>query len=289
MIMAEYAYFYDSENGDRTYNADSFSNWLKKFFTTGVFQNELQVVSSGGMNVKVGEGYSNIEGKVKFFGETEFTISPASSSLPRIDTVVVERNDVDRDFSLKVITGQYSGENPQPTPPVRENEVYQLVLAQIYVAAGAVSISGVNITDTRPNSELCGWVVGTVNEINLSQILQQSTQEFYEWFATIQDVLDEDTAGHLQNEIDEIRAVTINVTLDANNWFNDEYIITNPQLRGTDTIKQITYPSSMTDAQFEAFNDMGIRHTGESEGSITIKAMNGAPSINIPIQIVVSK
>ena len=34
--MNDYAYFYNSKDGDRKYDADSFSNWLKQLFTDGV-------------------------------------------------------------------------------------------------------------------------------------------------------------------------------------------------------------------------------------------------------------
>ena len=35
--MGTYANFYNSDNGDRVYDADSFSEWLRPFFKTGVF------------------------------------------------------------------------------------------------------------------------------------------------------------------------------------------------------------------------------------------------------------
>lgn len=289
--MAEYAYFYDSENGDRTYNADSFSNWLGKFFRTGVFQNELQVTSTTGMNIMVGSGYACIDGKTKIFGDTQFTIAPASSTLPRIDTVVVERNDIDRDFTLKLITGEYSGETPQPTAPVRDGGIYQIVLAQIYVEAGIVSIYQTDITDTRPDDDLCGWVVGTVDRIDLSQILEQSTIAFNEWFETIRGILDEETAGHLQNEIDAINGKiaihVIDVTLVSRNWSNNQYVITNSLLGGTEKVKELTYPV-LTQTQREALTDANIDFVSEGNGTITLEAFGGAPSIDVPIRIVVN-
>lgn len=226
--MADHALFYNSVDHDRVYNADSFSDWLKKFFTTGVFTGDLFVTALGGMNVSVGSGYVNINGKVMIFDiPTQFTLDPANGIYPRIDTIVVERNDSDRDITLKVVTGDYSHLNdPVPTPPVRSGAVYQLVLAQIYVGAGATEITQANITDTRSDPDLCGIVTGTVEEMDFSQFaaqfqayyvefvegheaefdawMQGEEDTFTAWVATLHDILDSETAGHLQLEIDEL-------------------------------------------------------------------------------------
>ena len=216
--MSEYAYFYNSENGDRVYDADSFSNWLKKFFTTGVFEGDCQVTALGDMVVNLAPGYANIMGKVKELENQTFTLEPADGSYPRIDTIVIERNDTDRDITAKVVTGQLSGNTPAPTPRVWENGVYQLVVAEIYVAAGATEVTQANITDKRSDPDVCGIVAGTVTEMDFSQFTAQfesyfeqfkasNLEEFSEWFEMIKGQLSEDAAGHLQNEIDDINEI----------------------------------------------------------------------------------
>lgn len=209
MADNEHGYFWNSNEGDRIYDADSFSNWLKKFFTTGVFQNDLQVTADGGMVVRVGTGYANIEGKVRMFdAETTFTIAASNSRYPRIDTIVVQKSENARSITLEYVQGGASA-NPSAVPPTRSGGIYQLVLAQVYVAAGATSITQANITDKRPDSSVCGWVTGTVEEVDISQIMSQSQTQFNEWFANIQEVLDEDTAGHLQNEIEAVEGKAV--------------------------------------------------------------------------------
>lgn len=221
-----YGFFWHSRGGDRQYSPTSFELWLKKFFTSGVYDSDLQVTSTGGMGISVGSGYANVDGKVKFFkAATPFTIASASANSPRIDTVVVERNDGDRNVTLKVIQGEYA-ETPEPTPPVREDGVYQLVLAQIYVGVAVSQITQSNITDTRMNSVLCGWVSSTITEINYDQAYAQFTTWFDEykesiiddfseagemaqiifnaWFNHMKGQLTEDAAGQLQVEIDEV-------------------------------------------------------------------------------------
>lgn len=217
MAMADgYGLFWNSDSGDRKYDAQSFEKWLKKFFTSGVFEGDLQVLASSGMTVQVQTGYSNVNGKVGLFeSATNVTLNAANSRYPRIDTIIIERNDVDRVIQIDKVTGAYTGENPQPTAPIWDETqgIYQLVLAQIYVGAGVSSISQEDITDKRTDTDVCGYIAGTVNEMDFSQFTAQfeayfstfeATQlaEFEEWFDHMKDQLDSDAAGHLQAEID---------------------------------------------------------------------------------------
>lgn len=232
--MSDYGLFWNSQNGDRVYNADSMEEWLKPFFVTGVFNGELQVIADEGMKISVMPGYCNINGKVRYFNSQTFTIETANGVTDRIDTVVIERNDADRIIYVKVVTGDSSG---APTPPIRDNGIYQLVIAQIVVEADTIEITQSSIIDTRTDSYLCGYVCSTVKEIDFDQLVIQykqfflelrakymndwinwsdETKEIYEawitdtenefnaWFDHIRDQLDTDVAGHLQNEIDDI-------------------------------------------------------------------------------------
>lgn len=196
----EHGLFWNSQNGDRVYDANDFSEWLKKFYTTGVFNGDLEVTAAGGMTVSVSSGYVNIEGKVKFFSTpTTLTLATASGTYGRIDTVVAECNYTDREIKLKVVTGTYSV-SPTATAPVRTAAAYQLVLAQIDVAAGAAEITQKNITDKRMDSNVCGLVTGTVSQIDFSTVKAQ----FDSWFDDVKGTLDTDAAGNLKNQIDAI-------------------------------------------------------------------------------------
>jgi len=194
----EHGLFWNSQNGDRVYDANDFSEWLKKFYTTGVFNGDLAVTASGGMTVSVSSGYVNIEGKVKFFSTpTTLTIATAGGTYERIDTVVAECNYSDREITVKVVTGTYSA-SPKATAPVRTAAAYQLVLAEIDVPAGATEITQKNITDMRTDSSVCGLVTGTVSQIDFSTVKAQ----FDSWFEDVKGTLDSDAAGNLKNQID---------------------------------------------------------------------------------------
>lgn len=208
--MGTYANFYNSDNGDRVYDADNFSEWLRPFFKTGVFNGELQVLASSGMEVIVDTGNAFIEGKLKKFdSQTTLTVEQASANSTRIDAVVCRRNDTDRDFTLMVVKG-----STVAPLPVRENGIYDIVLAHITVPASAVEIKQENITDTRMNADICGWVVSNIEEVDFDQVTTQwadyianfkvnELQAFNEWFDTIKGQLSTDQAGSLQLQIDE--------------------------------------------------------------------------------------
>lgn len=156
-------YFWNASGGDRAYNADSYEKWLKRFFTTGVMFGECGVSAGSGMTVAMAPGYVNINGKVGVFDNPEtFTLDTGDSTSPRIDTIVIERNDNTRMITAKVVKGTPAA-SPQPVAPVRIGGVYQLVVAQVYVSAAASEITNANITDKRVDSSVCGLIQSTVN------------------------------------------------------------------------------------------------------------------------------
>lgn len=248
----EYGLFWNSSNGDRKYNAEHFSELLRKFFVTGVFANELAVRASTGMQVTVDPGWAFIEGKIKRFKEEDdrvLTIADADATYPRIDTIVVECSYSDRDIRLKYVKGSPSASTPSAPAPVRDTTKYEIVLAHIYVSNGATSISQSAITDTRLNSELCGLVRGTVDEIDWDDITAQFSQyieeykadkeagfdtweadkqaeynswineneaDFLAWFDRMKGQLDTDAAAHLQGEIDNVNSRMPKYTFQAN-------------------------------------------------------------------------
>lgn len=207
----EYGLFWDSNNGDRVYNAESFELWLKKFFYSGVFANEFDTSPTSGMGISVTGGYVNVDGKVKFFENSSFTLSAASASYPRYDAIVIERNDTNRNITIKTVTGAYSGSSPQKPAPVRTGGVYQLVVAYIYIPAGATAITQAQIIDSRGDSNVCGYVTGTVDQLDFDSLMNQfnawlteQQDDFDTWFDNMKGQLSTDAAGHLQSEIDDI-------------------------------------------------------------------------------------
>ena len=306
----QYGLFWNSVDSDRLYDADSFAEWLRKFFTTGVFDGELQVTSAGEMDVSVSTGYANIEGKVRFFDSaTKLTLATAGATYPRIDTIVVERNDTDRKITIKAITGTYSA-NPTATAPVRANNIYQIVLAQIYVAAGATAITQAAITDTRKDTSLCGIVAATIQNPDFGQWYSQNEAQFSEWFDAMKGQLTTDAAGNLQTEIDAVKksvsdnsesitsnkkaidanaaklvTTSKNITLAASSWSNGSYTISDSLITATSN-QEIIPAASISADQYKALVKASLVATGQTAGSITIKAFGTTPSISIPVTII---
>lgn len=171
----EYGYFFNSNNNDRTYNAESFEEWLRPFFVGGVFAGCLQVQaqSTPDMTVTVKPGYANLNGKPAYWPDNNIVeIARASGVYNRIDTVVLRRDNTNRTISIEVVTGNASN-NPQPTAPTRNSDIYELVLAQIYVGVGVTSITAANITDKRPDSSVCGYVMSTIQTPDFSELYAQ--------------------------------------------------------------------------------------------------------------------
>ncbi|MDL2318550.1 hypothetical protein LJC74_05680 [Eubacteriales bacterium OttesenSCG-928-A19] len=176
-------YFYNSRGGDREYSADSMMYWLLPFFTTGVFNGHLQVTANGNMTVSLNTGFCNINGRVMRQKVVEtFDLAGASGTpnMNRIDTLILRRDDTQRDIYPMVVTGAFSL-NPSPPALVREGAIYDIKLADIHVNAGTITINQANIDDTRMYSDVCGWVVATVKEIDFSQIAAQFDDFFKQY------------------------------------------------------------------------------------------------------------
>lgn len=192
--MENYAYFYNSNNGDRVYDADSITDWLLPFFKTGIFNGQMQVKANNDMTVTIETGYCNIKGKTKPFRQkTTFDLEVASGTLNRIDNVILRRDDTLRDIYLMIEKGG-NAQVPAPPPLVRSGAIYDLKLAEIYIEAGTIKITQAEITDTRMNADVCGWVASTVNEIDFEQV----TEQFEAFFEAYKKTISKDYAAYLQ-------------------------------------------------------------------------------------------
>ena len=100
--------------------------------------------------------------------------------------MILRRNDTERRIHLVIEKG---GNAKSPVAPAltREGAVYDLKLADIYIAAGTVKITQAEITDTRMNAAVCGWVAATVKEIDFTQIQAQFDAYFTAYKKNISD------------------------------------------------------------------------------------------------------
>lgn len=166
--MALESGFFNSANGDRLYNADDMSRYFENIMSSGIFQRItdcFKVSAGSGMTLTVAPGAGLINCRW-FRAETaeSVTIPTANAVLPRFDVVAarLDTSDAVRAITLTVISGT-PAESPAAPDPVREGDVYDLVLALVYVPAGASAITGDNLTDVRSNDWYCGYVRSLVD------------------------------------------------------------------------------------------------------------------------------
>ncbi len=164
--MAEQYRFFGSAEGDtRQYNQTEFAEVLSRLLRNGYFpevDNELEVVASDplDMSVEVLPGQAWINGYwYKNDNNKILNINPAHATLNRIDRVVLRLDVVNsRKITAMVIQGT-AASNPAPPTLTRTSQIYEISLAQVYIAAGTTSISQIDITDERDNIDVCGKAV----------------------------------------------------------------------------------------------------------------------------------
>lgn len=187
--------FFNSVNGDRLYNADDISNYFLKLISNGVFatpSNAMQVQESSRMNVSVSAGWGFINCKwLNNDSAYNLTLDAADIALNRIDRVVMRLN-ADRtlrNMELAIVKGTPAATPAPPTLTRVAGGVWELSLAQIYIAANVTEITQANITDERPNTNLCGFVTGLIDQIDTTNLFAQYDSAFNTWFATIKETL----------------------------------------------------------------------------------------------------
>lgn len=207
---------------DRAISSEPLRNLLHKLFTDGILPDvstNLQVVAGSGMNVVVKAGFAIVQGCLKLEeNDRTLAIQASSATNDRIDTVVLRlnSNDDQRYCDLYIREGT-PATNPVRPNLVRSDSVYELGLADIFVTKTITSITQSKITDTRYEAERCG-VISSLSEYDTTTIYSQvqadlkefkdtEQAEFLAWYENIKNILDESTAGHLQNEIDATNAV----------------------------------------------------------------------------------
>lgn len=191
--------FYNSQNGDRVYDAVQMSSIFDGLVNNGVYASigDLFVVNPGtGLAVTVGTGRA-------WFNHT-WTLNDAVLSLPvtlaevlqdRIDAVVIEVDSTNRENTIKIIDGTPDSSNPVP-PTMNQNKpdatpgVWQYPLAYLRVNKGVTAITQANITN-MVGSTACPFVTGIVQVTSLDALLGQWRGQLDEFEASMEDDITE--------------------------------------------------------------------------------------------------
>ena len=182
--------FFNSVSHDRTYKAEDWAEYFASFIGNGIFpvpSTGLQVVAGSGMNVTVRAGKAWINGYFyQNTGDLTVQLATADGQLNRIDRIVVQWNLTNRTITTKV---KSSGFSASPSAPAvqRDADIFELVLADVFVAAGVTAITQSRITDQRLNTSLCGVVAAVVDQIDTAAFNAQ----LQAWFAEYESLSEE--------------------------------------------------------------------------------------------------
>lgn len=189
--MAQKSGFFNALNNggvyDRTYNADDYSDNLAVVISNGVLRSsddDLKVTANG-LNLSVNAGRAWIRGHYyRNDGSYALPAISAPTGGSRIDRVILR---FDKTITVRSITLQYLTGNAAVSPVApaltRNDNIYDLCLAEITIAANATSVS---INDTRSDTDLCGWVYSVVGDNSFFVSLDN---DFDEWFEDVKDTL----------------------------------------------------------------------------------------------------
>lgn len=145
--------------------------------TTGIIKSTSLAVTQNspvGMSVVVASGWAAIVGTIQpnmgtYVGYNDaaltLTISAANPSLPRIDLVCMTVNDSYYTGSTDNVTIQVVTGTPASSPSAPALPANSIALAEVAVAAGALSISNANITDMRIETTTNVPVTGDITAV----------------------------------------------------------------------------------------------------------------------------
>jgi hypothetical protein len=213
--MAESSGFFPDVSGDRSYTSDWLAKYIASIVGNGTYDGELGVTADGStMSVTLPVGRAWINGYLyRNDGPLTLVVDNADGVLNRIDIIVLRW-----DINARSITAQVIKGTPASSATVsaitRSAEQYDLKLAEISIPAGTTAITQSLITDCRLNKSVCGIVTGAITQVDTTTFYNQiqtdlanfkSNNEagFTSWVNGLKTILDENAAGHLQNEIDE--------------------------------------------------------------------------------------
>lgn len=193
---------------DRAEDSEFFALFYKTLFTNGVFPNpstNLQVLTTDGMNVKVSHGICFVEGYFGFEDMDRVMAIQASESLDRIDRVVLRLNLASRVIDIYVVKGTAATNPVAPAltrpQPNQGGDIYELGIADVFIAKNTTSITQQRITDTRMNDDLCGVVVQAVDGIDTSTLFLQLQDQINQNIKLIQSAIDETLAGEIMSKL----------------------------------------------------------------------------------------
>ena len=300
----------------RAYSSDAIARILSRYFSNGVFlkpATSLQVVQHQAMTVLVKAGAANVNGR-HFDEELDrvLTVQAAHADMDRIDTVALRLNLEQSVLSidLYVLKGT-AAVTPQAPLLTRNASVWELGLANLFIAKGNADIPQHRITDTRLNSERCGVVASVIAEMDttalytqvqsdLERFRQQEAAAFLDWrtqqyaafdtwFAQAKDTLAGDAAGNLLALVNQRVPLQLSATLPMGGWsaakpYRQTVAVAGIQPGDTPLVDVLPGSTAqLAAAQLAAYMCIGRIDAGN--GTLEVTCFSTLPDADIPLQI----
>lgn len=201
--------------------------------TPGLFNitgEDFEVKSAGGMNISVSNGLAFLKassdgiGGIVYSPKDETTLTATvATNYTRYDYVAIRYDKISNSCGLVYQKGTQS----MPTP-IRNLEQYELIIAVVALKASAGEITQEMIQDVRLNESYCGLTVDTLTNVPTQELYNQfqsfyeriqkeneefqnsNNEKFNEWFASVKDTLDSNTAGKLMSRIANVEQMLMN-------------------------------------------------------------------------------
>lgn len=280
--MAVTSGFFNSVNGDRKYTAEQINEFFGGLISSGVLPNpstNLQVIAKSGMTVQVKAGKGYIDSHwVKNDNALDLTIDTADSILNRIDAIVMklDENTSARTITIEVKKGTAASSPTAPTME-RTTSVKEYCLATVYVGKAVTSISQSNITDTRANTDVCGWVTALITQVDTSTLFTQWQTAYEEQMQAMQ------TWQNTQQANFESWLSALTGELQVNTYIQQYRSIVSTETKVSEITIGISEYDPTTDILFANINgivlveeqDYTISGTGESAKIVLNNAIDG--------------
>lgn len=189
--MAITSGFFNSVNHDRQYNAAQIGEYLQYIVSSGVFpfvSTSLQVLATDGMTVEVQAGRAMLDHHyMDNDAPITFTLD-AGGTQDRIDAIIMYVDMTERACGITIKEGTPAAAPKAPTM-TRTDVRKEYMLAAVRVNKLATSITQSNITDTRADTTVCGWVHGLIDQVDTSTLFVQWQTAYEEAYAELGDYL----------------------------------------------------------------------------------------------------
>lgn len=208
---------------DRAVDSEVLRKVLKNYYTNGVFALNnsscflAKTSTAGGMTVTVSPGVCMINGATAYDEASTDLQLDSGTDQPRIDTIALRLNDNTqyRNISLVVIKGSAEA-SPKPPALTRAGSIYDIGIANVHVNANATALTPSAISDTRMDTERCGYVMAN-QKLDTTNLYNQFQAALNEYLATVEAALNGTTAGLLESKIKNLTK-SVSLTISASDW-----------------------------------------------------------------------